>query len=89
MQSLTPTAAIRHLVASVRNANDVALNVRMEAGARLDNTTYDRPENWHEEDHQLIHETHAKSHLFHFMARLDVLVSKRKADKIFVAANLP
>lgn len=89
LQALRPVEAVRDLVASVRNPNEVSVHVRMEAGPGLDHNSYDRPENWGEEDHRLIHEWRSKSHFSHFMARLDTLIAEGRAKTIFLAADLP
>jgi hypothetical protein len=89
LQNLTPVGPVRALVASVRHPNDLSAHVRMEAGAGLDHNTYDRPENWRQEDHALIHEWRAKSHFSHFLRRIDALIAEGRAERIFLAADLP
>jgi GT2 family glycosyltransferase len=89
IQQLRPVEAIRALVDTVRNPNQVSAHIRMEAGAGLDHNSYDRPENWGEEDHRLIHEWRAKSHFEHFMTRIDALTRQGRAERIFVAADRP
>lgn len=89
LHSLTPVEEVRGLVSSVRTPNDISAHVRMEAGAGLDHNTYDNVENWTEEGHQLIHEWRAKSHFSHFMKRIDQLISEGRADRIFLATDLP
>jgi len=89
LKSLTPIEPIRKLVEAVRHPNAISAHVRMEAGAGLDNNTYDRPENWRPEDHEAIHKWRAKSHFSHFMKRIDALIAEGRADTIFLAADLP
>jgi len=89
LQGLTPVGAVCDLIASVRHPNDLSAHVRMEAGAGLDHNTYDRPENWRAEDHALIHEWRAKSHFSRFLHRIDALIAQGRANRIFLAADLP
>ncbi len=89
LQSLTPIEQVRDLVRSVRHPNDLSAHVRMEAGAGLDHNSYDRPENWLPEDHALIHAWRAKSHFSHFLNRIDALIAQGRAERIFLAADLP
>lgn len=89
LHDLTPVEEVRDLVASVRNPNDLSAHVRMEAGEGLDHNTYDSVENWTEEGHQLIHKWRAKSHFSHFMKRIDQLVAENRAERIFLATDLP
>ncbi len=89
LRSLTPIEAVRDLVASVRSPNDLSAHVRMEAGKGLDHNTYDDASNWTEEGHRLIHEWRAKSHFSHFMKRIDALIDEGRAERIFLAADLP
>lgn len=89
LKNLKPVREICNLIDSVRSPNDVALHVRMEAGPGMDHNSYDRPENWSAEDHQLIHDWRTKSHFSHFMARLDDLIVQGQANRVFLAADLP
>ena len=89
LHRLTPVEAVRQLVASVRQPCDLAAHVRMEAGAGRDDNDYDRPENWREEDHRLIHEWRAKSHYSNFINRIDALMKDGGVDRLFLAADLP
>ena len=89
LQALRPVEAVREMMAGVRHPNALAAHVRMEAGAGRDEQSYDRPENWTEEDHALIHHWRAQSHFTRFMDRIDALIAQGAAETLFVAADLP
>jgi len=89
LQALTPVETVRQLVASVRQPYDLAVHVRMEAGQGRDHNSYDRPDNWREEDHRLIHEWRAKSHYSRFVGKIDALKNEGKVRTIFLAADMP
>ncbi|MBK5928442.1 galactosyltransferase-related protein [Rhodobaculum claviforme] len=89
LQALRPVEAVRDLVAAVRHPNALAAHVRMEAGAGRDNQSYDRPDNWTDQDHALIHHWRAQSHFTRFMERIDALIAQGAADTLFLAADLP
>ncbi|WP_158514991.1 glycosyltransferase [Nioella nitratireducens] len=89
IQSLRPVEFIRDLVAGVRNPNDVSAHIRMEGGKQYEHLPYESAGNWTQEDHEAIAEWREKSHFAHFMARLDKLTEDGKADRIFIAADLP
>ena len=90
LRSLTPSSLVRSLVDSVPvDYNTVGVHVRMEAGAGLDNHSYDSRENWSDEGHRLIHHWREKSHFSRFMQRLDKLLWEDDSQSIFLAADLP
>lgn len=89
LQSLTPAAAVRDLVASVRRPNDVSAHVRMVGAPGTDTASYDRAENWTAEGHAAINHWREKSHYSHFIKRLDALIAEGVAERIFVAADMP
>ena len=89
LRSLVPSAAVTELVESVRSPNDVSVHVRMEVRAAADGGSYDAPENWPAEDHEMILKWRAKSHFSNFMARLDEMIAAGEAETIFLAADLP
>lgn len=89
LRGLTPVEAVRDLVASVRTPNAVSAHVRMVGAPGSDNASYDRAENWTAEGHAAINHWREKSHYSHFMARLDALIGEGRAERIFVAADMP
>ena len=89
LQALTPIEPIRALVRSVRHPNDLSAHVRMEGGKKADHLTYENAANWLPEDHALIDEWRNKSHFSHFLKRIDALITEGRAERIFLAADLP
>lgn len=89
LQSLQPIAAVRDLVAAVRHPNDLSAHVRMEGGKQHEHLAYEKAENWTAEDHALIDAWRAKSHFSHFLNRIDALIAEGRADRIFLAADMP
>jgi len=89
IQQLTPTKEITNLVEQFDMSNCIAAHVRMEAGAGLDNNTYDSIENWSQEGHDQIHYWREKSHYSHFIKRIDQLLADDKEKKIFLATDIP
>ncbi|MEI6097879.1 MAG: galactosyltransferase-related protein [Alphaproteobacteria bacterium] len=89
LRSLTPIASIRALVASVRNPNDLSAHVRMEGGRKSEHLAYESAANWQPDDHALIDEWRNKSHFSRFLTRIDMLIAKGEADRIFLAADMP
>ena len=89
LQELSPVAAVRDLVASVRTPNDLSAHVRMVGAPGSDTASYDRAENWTEEGHAELHQWREKSHFSHFLKRIDALVAEGRADRIFLAADKP
>lgn len=89
LKSLTPIAPIRSLVAAVRHPNDLSAHVRMEGGKKVEHLAYENAANWLPEDHALIDEWRGKSHFSHFLKRIDALIQQGRADRIFLAADMP
>lgn len=90
LQTLRPVQAVQDMVASVRTPNDVSAHVRMAGGKDYEHLAYEQSDgNWTEEGHQAIAHWREKSHFSHFFKRLDALISEGRADRIFVAADLP
>lgn len=89
LQALTPVAAVRDLVASVRSPNDVSAHVRMEGGRKDEHLAYESTANWTPEDHALIDFWRGKSHYSAFARRLDTLIAEGRAERIFLAADQP
>lgn len=89
LQSLSPVAEIRALVAAVRQPNDVSAHVRMEGGTKSEHLTYEMAANWTSEDHSLIETWRHKSHFSHFLRRVDALIAEGRANRIFLAADMP
>jgi Glycosyl transferase family 2/N-terminal domain of galactosyltransferase len=89
LQSLSPIAQVRDLVASVRHPNDLSAHVRMEGGRQHEHLTYEKADNWTAQDHALIDEWRQKSHFSHFLRRIDALIAEGRAQRIFLAADMP
>ena len=90
LQSLRPVAAVQEMVAGVRRPNDVSAHVRMAGGKDYEHLAYEQSDgNWTEEGHQAIAHWREKSHFSHFFKRLDALTAEGRAERIFVAADLP
>lgn len=90
LQSLRPMEAVRDMVASVHHPNDVSAHVRMAGGKDYEHLAYEQSEgNWTDEGHQAIAHWREKSHFNHFFKRLDTLTAEGRAERIFVAADLP
>ena len=90
LQALKPVAEVQEMMAGVRTPNDVSAHVRMAGGKAFEHLPYERSEgNWSEEGHQAIAHWREKSHFSHFFKRLDALTAEGRAERIFVAADLP
>jgi hypothetical protein len=89
IQSLRPTSTILQLVNSVRHPNDLSVHIRMEGGEKYEHLPYEKSDNWSAEDHELISYWRLKSHYANFAKRIQQLIRKGRADKIFVAADNP
>lgn len=89
LRALTPVAAVRDLVASVRAPSDIAVHVRMQGGAAHEHLPYERADNWLPEDHAAIAHWRARSHFAHFLRRIDALLDAGTARTLFLAADLP
>jgi hypothetical protein len=89
LQSLPPVEPIRQLVAGVRHPNDLSAHIRMEGGKSVEHLPYENPANWLEEDHDLIDLWRSRSHFSHFLRRIDTLIAEGRANRIFLAADMP
>ena len=89
LQSLTPIDPVRALVSTVRHPNDLSAHVRMEGGKKSEHLAYENAENWLPDEHALIDEWRAKSHFSGFLNRIDALFAAGRAERIFLAADLP
>jgi hypothetical protein len=89
IKQLKPTSEIEKMVSSYDLTNAIAAHVRMEAGAGLDNNTYDSVENWTQEGHDELHFWREKSHYSHFIKRIDQLFSEQPNLQLFLATDLP
>ncbi len=89
LQGLTPIDAIRDLINAVRHPNDLSAHVRMEGGKAAEHLAYEKADNWRPEDHALIDEWRGKSHFSHFLRRIDTLITEGRAERIFLAADMP
>jgi hypothetical protein len=89
IKQLKPTSEIATMVSSYDLTNAIAAHVRMEAGAGLDNNTYDKVDNWTQEGHDQLHFWREKSHYSHFIKRIDQLFKEDPSLKLFLATDLP
>ncbi|MCC5809412.1 MAG: glycosyltransferase [Ectothiorhodospiraceae bacterium] len=89
LRSLEPVDEVKALVSSVRRPNDVSAHIRMEGGRKDEHLPYESPDNWSEEDHDLIDYWRSKSHFSHFMRRIDQLIAKGGVGRLFLAADRP
>lgn len=89
LRNLRPADAVLNLIGTVEHPSDVAVHVRMSTGEGYDHLSYEAPENWPANRHAELTEWRRKSHVDRFIARLDGLVAQGRADRIFVAADLP
>lgn len=89
IQNLKPVEAVQTLVNTVRHPNDVSAHVRMEGGRKDEHLPYESSANWTEDDHNLIDHWRSKSHVSHFIRRIDMLVAEGSAEHIFLAADCP
>ncbi len=89
IKQLKPTLEIESMVKDFDLTNAIAAHVRMEAGAGLDNNTYDSVENWTQEGHDELHFWREKSHYSNFIKRIDQLFIEQPNLKLFLATDLP
>ncbi|RVT49460.1 glycosyltransferase [Rubrivivax albus] len=90
LQALRPSEAVRALVDSVElPQHSIGAHVRMEAGAGLDQNSWDSAENWSAESHAAIHHWRAKSHYSAFIRRIDALLAEGRHQHLFLATDLP
>ncbi len=89
LRRLQPNAVVRHLVASVRRPNDVAVHIRMEGGTDVEHLPYESPVNWTEAAHREIDHWRKRSHFSYFLRRLDHLIAEDTAKTIFLACDTP
>lgn len=89
LRGLVVAESVCELVASVRHPNKVAAHIRMGSGAGYEHLSYEAPQNWPASRHQDLTEWRAKSHVRHFVKRLDQLIAEGRADTVFVAADQP
>ncbi|MEP1423150.1 MULTISPECIES: glycosyltransferase [Alphaproteobacteria] len=87
LRALKPVEFVRNLVASVRTPNDVSAHIRMVGAPGSDGASYDRADNWTTDGHAAINYWREKSHYSHFLSRIDLLIGKGRADRVFVAAD--
>jgi len=88
LRHLQPAAAVLGLMRQVPYPSQVAVHIRMATGAAYDHLSFEAPYNWPEHRHQELAEWRGKSHVSHFVARLDQLVAEGRAQSIFVATDL-
>lgn len=89
LRGLRPSAAVQSLIARVPHPSQLSLHIRMGTGPGFDHLPWEAPSNWPPERHAELVAWREKSHLRHFVARLDALVGTGQAETIFVAADLP
>ena len=61
----------------------------MEGGTQAEHLAYEATSNWTAEDHAKIDEWRGKSHFRHFLNRIDALIAAGRAERIFLAADMP
>lgn len=88
LRGLIPAAPVLALVEQVSRPFAVAAHIRMATGQAYDHLSFESPANWPENRHQELTEWRNKSHVSHFITRLDQLIKAGQADSIFVAADL-
>lgn len=89
LRSLSPSDEVMELVNLVPYPSRVAMHVRMGTGPGFDHLSYESPENWPPERHAELTHWRAKSHMRHFIGRLDRLMAEETIDSVFLAADLP
>lgn len=91
LRALCPSAAVMEFVDLVPHPSSMAMHIRMGTGPGFDHLSYEAPDNWPPERHAELSHWRSKSHMRHFMARLDSLLSaeEEKIESVFVAADLP
>jgi hypothetical protein len=89
IRSLKPTADIQAMINDIDLSSSIAAHIRMEAGAGLDNNTYDSVENWTQDGHDQLHFWREKSHYSNFIKRVDQLFAENNELTLFLATDLP
>ena len=89
IRSLKPTAGIQAMINDIDLSKSIAAHIRMEAGAGLDNNTYDSVENWTQYGHDQLHFWREKSHYSNFIKRVDQLFAENSELTLFLATDLP
>jgi hypothetical protein len=89
LRALVPVERVCDLVASVRTPNSVSAHVRMVGGTKFEHLAFESADNWTEEAHQETDKWRTKSHFSNFMKRIDDLLKDGRADRIFLAADMP
>jgi hypothetical protein len=89
IRSLKPTAEIQAMINDIDLSKSIAAHIRMEAGAGLDNNTYDSVENWTQDGHDQLHFWREKSHYSNFIKRVDQLFAENSELTLFLATDLP
>ncbi len=89
LHALVPVAAVTELVATVRQPNQLAAHIRMASGPGYEHLPYEAPGNWPPEAHEALILWRSRSHMRHFIARIDSLIAQGEAETLFLAADLP
>lgn len=89
LRRLVPVQPVTALVARVSEPFDIALHVRMATGPAFDHIPAESPANWPAHRHTELSEWRQKSHVSHFIPRIETLLVDRPDARIFVAADLP
>ncbi len=87
LRALRPVEAVRDLVSTVRQPNDVSAHVRMVGGKDYEHLPYEATENWTAEGHAAIEHWRERSHFSHFMKRIDALIAEGRAERVLLAAD--
>ncbi len=89
LHRLRPVPVVLDLVATVRQANDLSVHIRMEGGAAAQHLPYESAANWTPSAHREIDHWRRRSHFSFFQRRLDQLIAEGQADSIFLACDMP
>lgn len=89
LRNLIAAPPVLDLMVPVRRPNAVALHIRMGTGPDFNHLPWEAPDNWPTERHAELVAWREKSHMRHFIARLDTLIAEGRAESVFLAADLP
>ena len=89
LHGLVPVAAVMDLMVPVRQPNQLAAHIRMASGPGYEHLPYEAPDNWTPAAHEALIAWRGRSHMRHFIARIDSLIAQGAAETLFLAADLP